>query len=155
MANGITAVMEKTSDISTALASNHSYGMTPVNVAWFVTTFTTVVRNSEQENSWRPYRTAKSDDIIAFLKLYITPILLLIGTAGNILSFLVFSRPALKHSATAFYFRVLAVTDTLALCNGLWPDWMRDAFGIHIYPMTDVSCRIQTYLRYTLPDCAV
>ena len=32
---------------------------------------------------------------------------------------------------------------------------MRDAFGVQIYPMTDVSCPIQTYLRYTLPDCAV
>ena len=74
---------------------------------------------------------------------------------GNILSFVVFSRPSLKHSATAFYFRILAIADTLALNFGLWPNWLRNCFGLHIYPITDTSCRIQTYLRYTLPDCAV
>ena len=114
--------------------------------------------HSEQENSTVVLQTAViSDglDVISFLKLYFVPILLFVGTLGNIMSFVVFSRTALRKSATAFYFRVLAVADTLALNVGLWPNWMRDAFDIHIYPITDVSCRIQTYLRYMLPDCAV
>ena len=74
---------------------------------------------------------------------------------GNALSFVVFSRAALKHTAPAFYFRVMVVADTLAVNVGLWPDWLLNAFGIHIYPMTDISCRIQFYLRYPLADCAV
>ena len=101
------------------------------------------------------YRIAMSNDIIDFIKIYFTPILLFVGTLGNIILFLVFSQPSLKHSTAAFYFRILAIADTLALNFGLWPNWMRDCFGIYIYPITDTSCRIQTYLRYTLPDCAV
>ena len=155
MADFAATTMENVLDFATILMSNQSYEMTPDNVTWSVTMLNTVAMNAGEESYKWPYRAASSDDIIAFLKLYITPILLFIGTAGNILSFVVFSRPALKHSVTALYFRVLAVADTLALNIGLWPNWMRDAFGVHIYPMTDVSCRIQTYLRYTLPDCAV
>ena len=110
---------------------------------------------SRQEQHMKPYRIAMSNDIIDFIKIYFTPLLLFVGTFGNILSFVVFSQPTLKHSTTAFYFRILAIADTLALNFGLWPNWMRDCFGIYIYPITDISCRIQIYLRYTLPDCGV
>ena len=155
MSIGVTAAIENTSDFATTLSSYQSYEMTSENVTWFATTLTSVMRTLGQETFRWPYLVAKSDEIIMVLNLYITPILLFVGTAGNILSFVIFSRPALKQSATALYFRCLAVADTLALNNGLWPSWMHDAFGIDIYPVTDVSCRIQTYLRYTLPDCAV
>ena len=93
--------------------------------------------------------------IIDALKIYAPPVLLFFGTFGNMLSFLVFSQASLRKSAAAFYFRVLAVADTLALNVGLWPNWMRDAFGIYLWPSTDAACRIQIYLKYTLPDCAV
>ena len=110
---------------------------------------------SNQEHTLAPYSLNATPVIIEFLTIYFAPILLFTGTFGNILSFVVFSGPALKHSATAFYFRALAVADTLALNFGLWPNWMRDCFGIHVYPMNDAACRIQTYLKYTLADCAV
>ena len=99
--------------------------------------------------------TDTGDRIISFLRIYFAPILLFFGTLGNILSAVVFSRPALNKSATSFYFRVLAVADTLALNVGLWPNWMRDAFGVNIYPLTEAACRIQTYIKFALPDCAV
>ena len=110
---------------------------------------------SQQEHHLKSYHIAMSNDIIDFIKIYFTPILLFVGTFGNIISFVVFSQPTLKHSTTAFYFRILAIADTLALNFGLWPNWMRDCFGKYIYPITDTSCRIQIYLRYTLPDCGV
>ena len=116
---------------------------------------TTEINNAGQEQHMVSYRIAMSNDTIHLINIYFTPILLFLGTFGNILSFVVFSRPSLKHSATAFYFRILAIADTLALNFGLWPNWMRNCFGLHIYPITDTSCRIQIYLRYTLPDCAV
>ena len=93
--------------------------------------------------------------IIDFLLRYVSPFLLVFGSLGNILSFVVFSRPSICNSAPAFYFRVLAVADTLALNVGLWPKWLKDAFGIRLYSYTDVTCRIETYLKYVLPDFAV
>ena len=155
MAKFAVKIIKNASNLATTLMPNQSYEMIPENTIWSATRLNTDAMNSGQESYKWTYRAASSDDIIAFLKIYITPILLFIGTAGNVLSFVVFSRPALKHSVTALFFRVLAVADTLALNICLWPNWMRDAFGVHIYPMTDVSCRIQTYLRYTLPDYAV
>ena len=118
---------------------------------------TTDFSNSEHDNDTALYGAVIYDEsyMITFLKLYFAPFLLFTGSLGNIMSFVVFSRATLKHSATAFYFRMLACADTLALNVGLWPNWMRDAFDIHIYAITDASCRIQTYLRYMLPDCAV
>ena len=140
MSNTFTTSMEHRSDITT----ND-----------FVTMRTNVLNTTMYDNSTASYRTAHSVEMIAFLQIYFAPILLLIGTSGNILSFVVFSQPVLKHSPTAFYFRVLAVADTLALNIGLWPGWVWDAFGVRIYPITDVSCRIQVYLGYTLPHYAV
>ena len=156
MTNAVTATMEVTSDFITTLVSNASREMTQEN-SHFMTTLSTTWNNTDSGNHTEMYSTDTLDEssVITFLKLYLAPMLLFIGTLGNIMSFVVFSRPVLKHSATAFYFRVLAAADTLALNVGLWPNWMRDAFDIHIYPMTDISCRIQTYLRYMLPDFAI
>ena len=118
----------------------------------------TTMGDSGLDNSTKGYVDGDKDgtaSIIEFLKIYLTPMLLFAGTIGNILSLVVFSRPALRASPTAFYFRVLAIADTLALNVGLWPNWMRDAFGVHLYPFSDTTCRAQIYLKYFLPDCAV
>ena len=143
MSNMVATTMEDRLDVTTN------------DVTHFVTMQSTVLNTTKYESTTVAYRTPLSDEMIEFLQLYFAPILLLIGTSGNILSFVVFSRPVLKHSPTSFYFRVLAVADNLSLNVGLWPKWMWDAFGILIYPVTDMSCRIQIYLGYTLPDCAV
>ena len=99
--------------------------------------------------------TGISKDIIDFLCIYFAPFLLFVGSFGNILSFIVFSRASLCGSAVSFYFRALAVADTLALNVGLWPNWIKYAFDKRLYPLNDVVCRIQTYLKYVLPDIAV
>ena len=175
MSDIVTTPIVVTSDVVATLFSDQSHEIPQKNMTHFVKTSTTYLNASGQDTHTVPYTIAYSNhseqenstvvlqtavildglDMITFLKLYFVPFLLFVGTLGNIMSFVIFSRTALRKSATAFYFRVLAVADTLALNVGLWPIWMRDAFDIHIYPITDVSCRIQTYLRYTLPDCAV
>ena len=43
------------------------------------------------------------------------PVLWIVGTVANILSIIVFSRKGMSSSLTAFFFRVLAVCDLLAL----------------------------------------
>lgn len=89
------------------------------------------------------------------LKIYFTPLLLFAGTFGNLLSLVVFSRQKFRQSPTAFYFRVLAIADTLVLYVGLWPNWLRDAFDVHVFPITDAACGALVYLKYLLSDCAV
>ena len=43
------------------------------------------------------------------------PIIVILGTIGNILSFIVMRRGSLKHSSTGFYMSILALADT-----GMW-----------------------------------
>ena len=40
------------------------------------------------------------------------PVILLVGTIGNVLTFIVMRRGSLKHSSTCFYMAILALSDT-------------------------------------------
>ena len=40
------------------------------------------------------------------------PVIFIIGTIGNVLTFIVMQRGSLKHSSTCFYMAMLAVADT-------------------------------------------
>ena len=40
------------------------------------------------------------------------PVILLVGTIGNLLTFIVMQRGSLKHSSTCFYMAILALSDT-------------------------------------------
>ena len=40
------------------------------------------------------------------------PVILLVGTIGNVLTFIVMQRGSLKHSSTCFYMAILALYDT-------------------------------------------
>ena len=44
-------------------------------------------------------------DIVYALKVYISPVILFLGTIGNVLSFVIFSRESLRDSNISFYFR--------------------------------------------------
>ena len=53
------------------------------------------------------------------LLLYVPPVLLIIGTIGNVLSFCVLMRRAMRRTSTYNYLAILALTDTLVLFVGL------------------------------------
>ena len=46
------------------------------------------------------------------------PFILLIGTVGNLLTFIIMQRGSLKHSSTCFYMAILALADS-SKCNTL------------------------------------
>ena len=73
----------------------------------------------------------------------------LIGLAGNILSFVVYSRPCFKDTPTAFYLRVMAVTDILTLID--WPEMFQFNFGIDLKSFSSVTCKITIYFTYSIP----
>ena len=99
-----------------------------------------------------PSRTYQLHPSIGHLRIYVAPVLLFGGTIGNIIAFCVFCRNPLRSSATAFYFRVLSIADILVLNVGLWPSWLRSAFGIQLIERTPHYCRFATYMSYALPD---
>ena len=49
------------------------------------------------------------------------PVILVIGTMGNVLTFIVMQRGSLKHSSTCFYMTMLAVADTCKYSRTIFP----------------------------------
>ena len=81
---------------------------------------------------------------------YFLPCLLIIGTAGNIISLVVLSRPNnLKHS-TARFMLVLAVSDLLSLWLVISYKWIDSMYGINIRDYSVVMCKLHMTLVYTI-----
>jgi hypothetical protein len=70
----------------------------------------------------------ESNGIDGQLLLYIPPLLLVLGTIGNILAFIVLVKNARKVS-TYHYLYVLAVMDLLLLMTGLLQVWIKQLTG--------------------------
>ncbi len=90
-----------------------------------------------------------AESIIAkILWLYISPIIIFLGTTGNILSAIVMSRKKLRETITSFYFTLLAFADTLVLWTGLLRNWLRYTFSVEVRSFSTVSCKFHTFLVY-------
>lgn len=64
---------------------------------------------------------------------YLPPIIIVLGTFGNIFSFFILKRKAMLKFSTYFYLMVLAVADTLVLYIGLLPLWTRQVCALFIF----------------------
>ena len=52
------------------------------------------------------------EEIARLIQIILRPILIVIGTVGNSLSFYIMRRTSLKHLSTCFYMSLLALADT-------------------------------------------
>lgn len=76
------------------------------------------------------------------------PMILVLGTVGNIISFIALS--SLKNKGTANVFlRMLAVLDTNVLWFGLFPDWLDSLFHFDVKTQSDFLCKFITFITYT------
>jgi len=73
-----------------------------------------------------------SDVDYYFVWVYVSPWILLIGVAGNILTLLVMSRRRLRGSSTCVYLSAMAVADCLALLFRIPPEFF-EAAGLFIF----------------------
>ena len=79
------------------------------------------------------------------------PAIILLGTIGNILSFIVFSRKKFKNTIFETYFRLLTITDTVTM---LYPTgvFLKQKFPAFIGPDLDIfGCIVFNYFTYTFP----
>ena len=89
------------------------------------------------------------------LMLYVSPILIILGTFGNTLSATVMLKQKSKGSMTAFYLIVLAVLDTLVLWTGLLRQWLIYLQGFDVRSVSSFSCKFHTFLVYWFFHIAV
>ncbi|KAK2148427.1 hypothetical protein LSH36_498g00061 [Paralvinella palmiformis] len=83
---------------------------------------------------------------------YLPPILILLGTIGNVLSVIILSRRSLRKQSTYFYLATLSSADTVVLYVGLLRIWLGEILGQDIRDRSDWSCRIISFLGYTISD---
>ena len=51
-------------------------------------------------------------EIGRMLTLVVYPVIIIVGTFGNLVTFIVMQKGSLKHSSTCFYMAILALSDT-------------------------------------------
>lgn len=86
----------------------------------------------------------------ALLKIWkvVPPILLVLGTFGNVLSIVVLMRKKTRRSSTAMYLTALACADLLVLYTGLLRQWIKYMFEIDVRHYSIAGCKIHVYLVY-------
>lgn len=85
---------------------------------------------------------------------YIPPVLLFIGTFGNIFSFVIL-RKSMMRVSTYFYLAVLALADLVVLYLGLLRLWTGEITGVDIRNKNNWICKITIFLTYTISDFSV
>ena len=87
------------------------------------------------------------------LRVYVSPVLLVLGTFGNIFSFIILAKNMLKVS-TYSYLAVLAIMDMLVLYIGLLRMWVGQ-FTVDIQDTANWLCKGVNFLGYVSSDSSV
>ena len=82
----------------------------------------------------------------------VPPILIIVGTIGNILSILVLTRRSIRVSTTALYLTFLAFSDLCVLYTGLLRQWLIYLFEYDVRHVSNAGCKIHIWLLYTSLD---
>ena len=88
-----------------------------------------------------------------YLLFYVPPVLLIVGTFGNVLSFLILKKLD-KKSSTFVFLRALAITDLIVLYIGLLRLWIEE-ISIDIQTQSDWLCKTTVFLGYVGSDVSV
>ena len=84
----------------------------------------------------------------------VSPLLLLVGTVGNILTIIVLSKRRSRYNSTAVYLCALAISDIVVLNTGLLRQWMLYTFDFDLRGLTSVMCKIHLFLVYWSTQCS-
>ena len=79
----------------------------------------------------------------------VPPILLILGTLGNVLTIVVLMRGKTRRSSTAIYLTALACSDLLVLYTGLLRQWIKYMYDIDVRHLSVAGCKIHVYLVYS------
>ncbi|CAH1797158.1 unnamed protein product, partial [Owenia fusiformis] len=81
-----------------------------------------------------------------------SPILLIIGLTGNVLSITVLTATRMRKTTSSFYLTFLAVCDCLVLICGLGRQWGIYQWGKDIRYLHPWACKLSLFLTYTFID---
>ena len=94
------------------------------------------------------------EEAITTLQKVVSPVILTIGTVGNILTFIVLVRPRARQYSTAIYLIALTVVDFIALYTGLLRIFVVGAFDVDIRRVSEASCKLHIFFVYFSTHCS-
>ena len=86
---------------------------------------------------------------------YVPPVLLFLGTFGNLLSFIILMNRTMRKFSAYIYLAVLSLTDILVLYVGLLSMWVGELTSYYVRDQSDWSCKIYNVLGCTVSDYSV
>ena len=89
------------------------------------------------------------------IEIYAPPVVLLLGTVGNLLSFVILMTKSMRTFSTYLYLAVLSLTDILVLYAGLLRAWVGDLSAYDVKNYSDWSCKFINVIGYTVSDYSV
>lgn len=89
------------------------------------------------------------------ISLYIPPVLLIMGTFGNIFSLLILRNKTMTRQSTNVFLSALALADSIVLFVGLLRRWIGDIAGIDVQSETDWLCKTVSMLTYSSSQFSV
>jgi len=106
-------------------------------------------RQTGREMYVKPYERENLMDVEAYrlhkqLYVYVSPVIIIVGVVGNLLSFIVLVQRPFRHISTYCYLIVLAVADTVVLTAGLLPKWIEQ---VGLRPHTHCTAPSTTFVK--------
>ncbi|XP_060582119.1 probable G-protein coupled receptor 139 [Ruditapes philippinarum] len=83
------------------------------------------------------------------------PVIIALGTMGNILTLLVMLRKKMRQRTTCFYMAIIAMFDTLVLYFACLRQWLALLHGNDALSLSSSACKIFNFLTYTFFDISV
>ena len=117
------------------------------------------VKSSEQTSTYVPINntssTAEASDedlwqnhVAMFLFKYVAPVLIIVGTVGNLIAVITLQSRLFKSSSTSFLLSMLALCDVLVLNTDLMRWWLICAFHIDVETLSRYGCKMHYVFAY-------
>ena len=116
-----------------------------------MTTTNGAVNMTEEVDVRDVYSNLEKKKVSDFLFLYISPVIILFGNLGNILSLAVHQSRHYKSTPTSIALSALALADIGVLNTGLLRHWIRVISRVDIRAFGDISCKIHLGFTYLTP----
>ena len=85
-------------------------------------------------------------DVAFALVRYLFPVIILVGTTGNLVSAAVMLRQRMRSTSIYRYLLVLAVVDTVVLYVSAFKTWLRLVSGVEWLHLSTAACKIIMFL---------
>lgn len=83
------------------------------------------------------------------LSLYLPPFFLILGTFGNVFSFLILRNKTMTRQSTNLFLAALALADSIVLLVGLLRRWVADISGMELQSEANWLCKTVSVLGYS------